>query len=425
MKKLSNFFVSTLFVLTANAANGDVTNGWLMVEDFENSPTVSLYNVSGYTPTGTVAIVENPTDASNKVVTFSEGDYNTAIELDVTLPEGKTLSDYTQVAFDLYIPSHASDNNPNYKNMLVQIDDNEINRDTSYPKQAEIEEWTEKTYNISLGSVGNTFKLRLGLLVGGNTYYIDNVRFKEYEEPGTTHNGEEIDGWLMVEDFEATQSVSLFNYMGYTATGTATITTNPTASNEKVVSFVGGDYNTVIELDVTLPDEKTLSDYSEVAFDIYLNENASDNFQYKNILVWADEFVIHQDDSYPQVAEPEEWTEKAYSISTENNNIGNSFKLRLGVLTNDGDYYIDDVRLKPITVTGTTGIAKTDIDGTSVSIVAGGIIVSSAVEAGVVVCDIAGRIVSNDVVSGSKHIRLVPGVYIVSVGGQASKVLVK
>lgn len=354
MKKLFTFLASALFAMTA-AANGEVTDGWLMVEDFENASTPALYNKNGQNPTGTVNITDSPTETGNKVVSFENGDYNTAIELDVTLPDGKTLADYTQVAFDLYIPRHETDTYCNCKNMLVQIDGDVIHLDTDYPKQAEIEEWTKKTYNINIEQTAvNTFKLRLGLLVKGNHYYIDNVRFKEYEEPGETSNGTVSGGWLMLEDFEAAQTVNTFNYKGYNPTGTASITANPTAAGERVASFVGGDFNTVIELDITLPDGKTLKDYTQIAFDIYLNANEAKNFQYKQMLVWADDYVIHQDTDYPKVADPETWTTKSYIIDTDGNNIGNTFKLRIGVLDNAADYLIDNVRLKEYEEPGTS-----------------------------------------------------------------------
>lgn len=354
MKKLFTFLASALFAMTA-AANGEVTDGWLMVEDFENASTPALYNKNGQNPTGTVNITDSPTETGNKVVSFENGDYNTAIELDVTLPHGKTLADYTQVAFDLYIVRHESDTYCNCKNMLVQIDDEVINLETNSPKQAEIEVWTQKTYNINIEqTAANTFKLRLGLLIKGGHYYIDNVRFKEYEEPGETSNGTVSGGWLMLEDFEAAQTVNTFNYKGYNPTGTASITANPTAAGERVASFVGGDFNTVIELDITLPDGKTLKDYTQIAFDIYLNNNEAENFQYKQMLVWADDFVIHQDTEYLKVADPETWTTKSYIIDTDGNNIGNTFKLRIGVLDNAADYLIDNVRLKEYEEPGTS-----------------------------------------------------------------------
>lgn len=354
MKKIFTFLASALFAMTA-AANGEVTDGWLMVEDFENASTPALYNKNGQDPTGTVNITDSPTETGNKVVSFENGDYNTAIELDVILPDGKTLADYTQVAFDLYIPRHETDTYCNCKNMLVQIDDEVINLETNSPQQAEIEVWTQKTYNINIEQTAvNTFKLRLGLLIRGGHYYIDNVRFKEYEEPGETSNGTVSGGWLMLEDFEAAQTVNTFNYQGNNPTGTASITANPTAAGEKVASFVGGDYNTVIELDITLPDGKTLKDYTQIAFDIYLNDNEAENFQYKNMLVWADDYVINQDTNYPKVADPETWTTKSYIIDTDGNNIGNTFKLRIGVLDNAADYMIDNVRLKEYEEPGTS-----------------------------------------------------------------------
>ncbi len=426
MKKLFTFFAAALFTITAGATNGEVTNGWLMVEDFENETALSLYNKNGQTPTGTMSVVDSPTEVGDKVVSFAEGDYNTAIELDVKLPEGKTLSDYTQVAFDLYIVRHETDTYCNCKNMLVQIDNNVINLETNSPKQAEIEEWTQKSYNLNSGlSVGNTFKLRLGLLIKGGHYYIDNVRLKEYEEPGTSHNGETThDGLLIVEDFEALQSVGMFNYLGYDKKGTASIVENPTVSGNKAASFVGGDFNTVLELDVKLPKDDVLSDYSDVVFDLYVKgrDVEGEGYLHKNMLVWADEFVIHQDIGYPKTAEPDVWTEKTYPIPTEGNNIGNAFNLRIGILADDADYLIDNVRLKPATATGITDVQA---GAETVVVVDGGVMINAGAKAAYAVYDISGRAVSQGVADGSKTVTLQRGVYVVRVNGKAVKVLVR
>ena len=147
-----------------------------------------------------------------------------------------------------------------------------------------------------------------------------------------------------------------------------------------------------------------------------------DDYLHKNMLVWADEFVIHQDNNYPKTAEPDVWTEKTYAIPTESNNIGNAFKLRIGILADDADYLIDNVRLKPAT---TTGITDVQAGAETVVVVDGGVMINAGAKAAYAVYDISGRAVSQGVADGSKTVTLQRGVYVVRVNGKAVKVLVR
>ena len=167
MKKLFTFFAAALFTITAGAANGDVENGWLMVEDFEKSPAITTFSYLHYAPQGTAKVIDNTTGTGTggKVASFVGGDFNTVLEFNVTLPEGKTLKDYTQVAFDLYVKGREVENEDYlHKNMLVWADEFVIHQDIGYPKTAEPDVWTEKTYPIPTdgNNIGKTFKLRIG-----------------------------------------------------------------------------------------------------------------------------------------------------------------------------------------------------------------------------------------------------------------------
>ena len=592
MKKLFTFMAAALFTLTA-AANGEVTDGWLMVEDFEGSPTITTYNYLNGTPSGTASVIDNAT--RGKVASFVGGNYNTVIEFDVTLPDGKTLNNYSQIAFDLY--RNAGDSNN--KKMLVQADNFRIHMDEgddNYPEQAPAETWTEKSYSIDLtNTVGNSFKLRIGILsdaanylidnvrlkvineedmpgesqngtvtdgwlmaedfegylmgakltvypiqydakgnadvakaptddrgrsahfmatdwnniievpitlpqgkvlsnysdisfdlyicdgsntnrdiyiyandetilaqsgypnqgntgewlakefsipeglaagntfnlrIGMNTdagaeYYIDNVRLKESSEPlepGTSHNGEIIDGKLMVEDFNYLSDIRMYNYLGYSPQGTLGYSWDPTDSSNLVASFEGGDYNTVIELDVTLPDGKTLSDYTQISFDVYARSTEGADNQNKNMLVWADEFVIHQDDDYSFKSTEDTWVEHSYAIPTEGNTIGNAFKLRLGILTNAADYLLDNVMLTPSTSSGITDVTA---EGTAIVVGNGCVTITADDETAVAIYTAEGQLVARETVDGSTTISLARGLYIVNAGTQVRKVLVK
>ena len=414
--------------MPGTSQNGTVTGGWLMAEDFEGylmGAKLNVYPIQ-YDARGTADVAKAPTDDRGRSAHFKATDWNNIIEVPVTLPHGKVLSNYSEISFDLYINEGS---NPN-RQIHIYANDETIIAQEGYPEQGSTGQWLPMSFGIPGGlAAGNTFNLRIGMSVGaGEEYYIDNIRLKESSEPvepGTTQNGQMVGGLLMVEDFEALQSVGMFNYLGYPSEGTASIVENPTVLGNKAASFVGGDFNTVLELDVTLPNDDVLSDYSDVVFDLYVKSREAENEDYlhKNMLVWADEFVIHQDDNtYPKTADPDVWTEKTYAIPTEGNNIGNTFKLHIGILADDADYLIDNVRLRPTTATGITDVQA---GAETVVVVDGGVMINAGAKAAYAVYDISGRAVSQGVADGSKTVTLQRGVYVVRVNGKAVKVLVR
>ena len=348
MKKLFTFFAAALFTITAGAVNGEVTDGWLMVEDFENLPTISTFNYVGDTPTGTATVIDNTTGKGGKVASFVGGDYNTVIELSVKLPEGKELKNYSQIAFDLYRNS----GDGNYKKMLVQADNYRIymdEGDDNYPEQAPSETWTEKAYSIDLtNAVGNEFKLRIGILSDAADYLIDNVRLKVISEgdmPGTSQNGTVTGGWLMAEDFEGYLMGAKLNVypIRYDARGTADVAKAPTDDRGRSAHFKATDWNNIIEVPVTLPHGKVLSNYSEISFDLYINEGSNPNRQ---IHIYANDETIIAQEGYPEQGSTGQWLPMSFGIPG-GLAAGNTFNLRIGMSVGAGEeYYIDNIRLK-------------------------------------------------------------------------------
>lgn len=185
------------------------------------------------------------------------------------------------------------------------------------------------------------------------TYFIDDFQFGEVVET------EVVEEDFVIDDFE---SYNLGDALLYVNTwggenedgGSVVVAENPTDATDKVayVSIVNGGYNGVLGLDVTLPEGKVLADYGVLSFDLYRN---SGDANYKQMSIFADDQKIHQDEDYIEQAPDETWTEKTYEIDKEIE-VGNSFQLRVGIKTNNGDYYINNVVLK-----GRDGINKTVI----------------------------------------------------------------
>lgn len=424
MKKLFTFFAAALFTITAGAANGEVTNGWLMVEDFEGYPMDAELNVYPikYDARGTADVAKDPTDDRGKSAHFKAADWNNIIEVPVTLPTGKVLSNYSKISFDLYINEGSSTNRyifiyANDENIIAQEGDD-------YPSQGNTGQWLPKSFDLPGGlAAGNTFKLRIGMSVSaGEEYYIDNIRLKESSgpvEPG--------DDWLMLQDFEAATEDDIAAWdkkYGIPEGTTVKIINNPTADNEKVAWFAGGNlYNTMLEVKAELPTGKTLADYSDIAFDLY--RNAEEENDYPILYIRVNDIIIHDDGEEGHDYGPETtWTTVTKPLAGIGGleNITGQIQIRLGLLSAKPSYLIDNVRLKPATATGITDVQA---GAETVVVVDGGVMINAGAKAAYAVYDISGRAVSQGVADGSKTVTLQRGVYVVRVNGKAVKVLVR
>lgn len=419
--------------------NGTVTDGWLIAEDFQNDTdgaSKPTYNYLGETPSGTAKIQVDPKDSGNFILTFEGGDYNTLLEVAVTLPAGKTIADYKTIAFDLYRYS----DDDNHKQMYIGIDNTDILIEKDYTEQALAETWTAKSYALDTNPTsGNQVKLHIGLKTNKGHYAIDNVRLEENDgnqppvEPGTFHetaNGTVTDGELTVNDFlhhkAANVELAMWSRIDDAPKGNAHTAIDPTDSQNLVAHFHDeSDYNTVLEIPVTLPAGKKLADYSALKFNLY--RNSGDN-NYKRMRVQADDHVIYykeggDNDGYEEQAPANQWTEKSYDISPATT-VGNSFKLRLGIESDKPDYLIDNIRL--VEKQSTTAIVAPEADNTlTITAISGGLTVSSAIPVEVRIYSIDGRLMGHADVDGSVDIDLDRGVYVVSTPFHTEKVAVR
>lgn len=353
MKKLYMLAAGALCAAMASAANGDVTDGWLMLEDFEGNPEVpglfSLYS----NPAGEVAIETIATDenADNKAAHFTGGDYNSGLEVKVNLPSGKTLADYDALDFDIY------DFGMSYKSIFVRLGDNIVKEPNGNDVSNKKDTWSHFKYDISATQEGSEVLVRVGFKIsssdGSVGFGIDNIRLREKVTvtPGTydeSKNGTVTDGWLMIEDFQKKplgDEVTVQSYYGGGGKGSAKVEVDPVNGKNLagVFSVEEGDYNTVFALNVTLPEGKTLKDYEKIAFDLY---RFSDDENNKQMYVKAgnEQIYLDSDDSYPEQAPAEKWTAKEYTIESTTE-VGNIFTLLFGIKTNKGHYAVDNVRL--------------------------------------------------------------------------------
>lgn len=166
----------------------------------------------------------------------------------------------------------------------------------------------------------------------------------------TSNNGSVNNGWLMIEDFEnynVDDILYFHNYWGGAASGgSATVAANPTDANDKVAHIVttsSNNENGILAIPVTLPFGKVLADYDEISFDLYRSSNDED---LKELVIYARlERIFGDDGNLINQAPVEVWTRKTYPIDSDIS-VDDSFTLRLGIRTNAGDYYINNVALK-------------------------------------------------------------------------------
>lgn len=441
MKKFFTFMAAALFTATASAQ-------WFEVENFDSKTpgeSVTLFNVNkasyGHDPKGEAKIVADPTESNRgNVVEVKCTDEETIVEVNVTLPSGE-LSDYSGIAFDLYYKEVSGENGESqcYKRVYVIADDQNIYVKENYFNSLADQKITKGNWGtfstaIPDNTVGNNFALRLGILGDAKepkTYYIDKISFKkksEPVEPGTSQNGDIVDGWLMLQDFEeATEDdIAAWDKGGYgiPAETTVEIINNPTADNEKVAWFAGGNtYNTILEVNAELPSGKTLADYSEIAFDLY--RNAEEDNDWPGLYIGVNNIVINDDGEKGYDYGPEEkWTKVTKPLAGIDGleEITGKIKIRLGLLSGKPSYLIDNVRLNPATATGITDVQA---GAETVVVVDGGVMINAGAKAAYAVYDISGRAVSQGVADGSKTVTLQRGVYVVRVNGKAVKVLVR
>lgn len=450
MKKLFTFMAVALFTATASAQ-------WVEVEDFDSKTdgkSVTLFNVNkasyGHDPKGEAKIVADPTSSNRgNVVEVNCIDQETIVEVDVTLPDGTTLSDYSDIAFDLYYTAVSGENGDNqcYKRVYVIAGDQNIYVDENYYNILADKNITKGTWGVFStaipdNNVGNSFPLRLGILGDEKeplTYYIDNIRFKknsEPVEPGTTQNGQIVDGWLMLQDFEAASlndDFRIWNRWGKDLPDSyvVSLVDNPDGGKAAKITYPNEkkEYDTMFELDVTLPAGKELTDYSEIAFDFYRLEGDHTGTQ---VYIDVNGVLIYLDSGFPNYDEADgKWATKKCELEPIPNGdepagsidgIKGSFKLHLGLKSPGPNYMIDNVRLKPTTATGITDVQA---GAETVVVVDGGVMINAGAKAAYAVYDISGRAVSQGVADGSKTVTLQRGVYVVRVNGKAVKVLVR
>ena len=163
---------------------------------------------------------------------------------------------------------------------------------------------------------------------------------------------------LVVNDFESNAIDEVLAMKRWNATdATATVKASPTDANNKVVQIVASNWNSCLKQTVVLPAGKVLANYESLSFDIYLNDIAETDNLWKNMEIYVDETKVIDVQSQGVT---NAWETRSYKLEALAG--GNSFVLDLGVNTNKGNYFIDNIKLHAIT----SGVDNQDINQLSV-----------------------------------------------------------
>ncbi|MDR2475513.1 MAG: T9SS type A sorting domain-containing protein [Bacteroidales bacterium] len=200
----------------------------------------------------------------------------------------------------------------------------------------------------------------------------------------------------------------------------AEVVENPLKAGEKSIKYICTSYSGQIIFPMTLPNGKTLDDYSGIAFDAYV-EGTGDTYKEIEICIGEQQF---KNGTYPKVAVAGSWTTTTRTFAEmafiELNAISGNFDLRLGLNDNQITYYLDNITLIEKVETSVKSLLASDY---SLSSSNGTIIINGATTEPVTVYTIDGRIAAQSI--GNARIPVSNGLYIVKLGAKVQKLLVK
>ena len=152
--------------------------------------------------------------------------------------------------------------------------------------------------------------------------------------------------YLVVENFETKAVNDEFNMRkSDSSTATALVKANPTASSEKSLQILPGNYDEYFVLQYKLPAGKLLkTDYTHLEFDVFYDVTGDNQNQDLKV-----DFDVLQSTPFFKTstglkANHGKWEHITVPLTGVTS--GNAFKLYLGIRTRAANYYIDNLKLK-------------------------------------------------------------------------------
>lgn len=152
--------------------------------------------------------------------------------------------------------------------------------------------------------------------------------------------------YLVVENFETKAVNDEFNMRkSDSSTATALVKANPTASSEKSLQILPGNYDEFLCYQYKLPEGETLKDYyTHLEFDVFYDvtgDNQSQDFRVDFDVLQSTPFFKTSTGLKANHGKWEHITVPLTGVTS-----GNAFKLYLGIRTRAANYYIDNLKLK-------------------------------------------------------------------------------
>jgi len=199
-------------------------------------------------------------------------------------------------------------------------------------------------------------KLILQLVKGDVEYMIDDIEIVPYPQA--------VNGYLNIENFENNKIGDTFNFKAfYSEDYTDSVQVDPEFSNNKALHITTKNYGAFLKLNVSLEAGKTLADYDQIAYDVYLMTGFGNNNQ--NFPVFINDTTVYtHSEPWPKNAEDQLWTTIKHDIINLTPAKGvNTFSLALGISSNAANYYIDNIRLKQL---GYSAVKQTNANNTTI-----------------------------------------------------------
>lgn len=145
----------------------------ITLTDFESNTIGEVLNMRRWnTADATATVTANPTVPAEKSVHIVATNWNAALKLNVALPTGKTLANYSPLSFDIY----ESNSTNTYKQIEIYVDGT---KKIDKENVGTVGAWETKTYQVDTIAAGNSFVLDIGLNYNAADYYLDNIKLTE------------------------------------------------------------------------------------------------------------------------------------------------------------------------------------------------------------------------------------------------------
>jgi hypothetical protein len=340
-----DYYLDDIRLSGSGGSSGGGEASYYLIDFDATLPTAKgIVNNAGTAVSSGSAVVEAAPGRTGNALHATFGGYEQNLQMSITLPAGKTLSDYENIELDIY---YGTSGDNTYKDVKYSLNNGTKTKIDATSGSSSLGVW--KTLSIPLSATGgNTFTFEIGYNApSGANFYIDNFKMKE--KAGTVNPP--TPGASVFEDFETKSIGDVYDMKRwYPEDGSATVVADPANAAGKSVHVITSNWDAFLRMNIQLPEGKTLNNYETFSFDIYIGNNSNDEYpNYKNLFIYLDDVKKYEENDYPKQADIATWTTKTFTWEqlalTNEEKAKTNFTLAFGMSTDKGDYYIDNVRL--------------------------------------------------------------------------------